>query len=389
MTSYVHRGNMSRFRSIVKASAPFVSLYLDDNRELADAQQRIAARWSAIHRHLEDTGVSGRRIADIEAAVLGEQPVGGSQGRAIVASADGALINESLELPPPATVLRVSDYPYLLPLLAAGRPTYVYAAVDMLGADLVLRRGRSLVRRSVEGDGYPVHKPATAGWHGYGDVAHSAEEAVRSNVRAVAAAITALADESCADVVFVCGEVRMRSEVTAELPHRIVARTVQLPAGARGKRASDDDPGIHELLDTELARYRRADVAATQHHFAAERQRASGLAVEGLGPVCGALRDGAVATLIVGDIGATTVVTGRTRTTFAVDADALSELGEAPSGVALADEVLPFAAVATDADVIRADDDTTLTEGVGALLRYPSRPNGQALTSPAEAGLPS
>ncbi|EID10525.1 hypothetical protein MXEN_17904 [Mycobacterium xenopi RIVM700367] len=95
-----------------------------------------------------------------------------------------------------------------------------------------------------------------------------------------------------------------------------------------------------------------------------------GLAAEGLAGVCRALRSGDVDTLIVGELGDATVVTGEARTTVAPDPDTLSELGEPMERVARADEALPFAAIAIDASLVRADNRIAPVDGIGALLRY-------------------
>lgn len=104
--------------------------------------------------------------------------------------------------------------------------------------------------------------------------------------------------------------------------------------------------------------------------FEAQIGRGSGLAAEGLAAVCAALRDGNVDTLIVGELGDATVVTGHALTTLAPDADALSELGEPVQRVARADEALPFNAIAVGASLVRAGGRVAPADGVGALLRY-------------------
>ncbi len=81
------------------------------------------------------------------------------------------------------------------------------------------------------------------------------------------------------------------------------------------------------------------------------------------------MRDGAVATLMIGDLRDRTVVADGSLRHIAPDADVLSELGTAPTRVLRADEALPLAAVAVDASIICAGID--LIDGVGALLRYP------------------
>jgi hypothetical protein len=359
------------FRSLVSARGPFVSVYIDDSRDSADAEAQLDAKWRDVRRHLADRAVDEDVIDALERAVVHSEPAVGRRGRGVIAARDHVLVNEHLNSPPSATVLRVSDYPYVLPLAELGvqrRPTYVFAAVDHVGADITLHRGEIVRSESVEGGGYPVNKPVTAGWTGYGDFQHSTEEAIRMNERAVVDRLTELVDETGAEVVFVCGEVRGRTDVVSALPGRVAARVCQLHAGARGARIGEDE--VSDLIDAEFERRRLAEIADIAERFQSEIGRRSGLAAEGLAAVCAALRAGDVDTLIVGDLGDATLVTGEELTTVAPDADALSELGEAPVRVARADEALPFVAITVGASLIRVGDRIAPTDGIGALLRY-------------------
>ena len=359
-----------RFRPLVTAKGRFVSVYFDDSRDTADAVTRVEAIWRDVRKHLEDQGADHHVVANLEVAILHGQPVVGRQGRGVIAMRGRVLFNEPLLSPPPVTELRASDYPYILPLVERGRwrPTYVFAAVDHVGADITLHQGDAVRRETVDGGGYPVHKPVSAGWNGYGDLQHTTEEAVRMNVRAVADRLTELVDETGAEVVFVCGEVRSRTDVVSELPDRVATRVSQLHAGARGSRVNEGE--IREEVEAEFERRRDVEIAEVVDRFRGERGRRSGLATEGLIAVCAALREGAVGTLIVGDLGAATVVTGEDRATVAPDADVLSELGEAVHRVVRADEALPFAAITVGASLVRVDDGITPVDGIAALLRY-------------------
>ena len=294
-----------RFRSLTTAQGPFASVYVDDSRDSAEAVAQLEARWRDVRRHLEDKGADEDVIVRLENAILHAQPAVGRQGRGVIATHDGVLINEHLLRPPLATVLRISDYPYIMPLTALGtwRPTYVFAAVDHVGADITLHQHEvdTVRSESVDGGGYPVHKPVTAGWSGYGDFQRTTEEAVRMNVRAVADRLTELVDETGAELVFVCGEVRSRTDVVSALPDRVAARVSQLHAGARGSRIGEDE--ICDLIDAEFERRRRVEVADIAERFQSEIGRRSGLAAEGLAAVCAALRAGDVDTLIVGELG--------------------------------------------------------------------------------------
>jgi hypothetical protein len=327
-------------RGLVTATGPFASVYLDDSHDTADASVHLETTWRDIRRDLEARGASPAIIARVEKAVLHVRPAVGRRGRAVIATADEVLVNEHLAGSPPASVVRVSDYPYLVPLidLEMRRPTYVFAAVDHAGADITLHRGR-----------------------------HVGSADVETGCRAVAATLTRLVDEAAPEVVFLSGEVRSLADVVAELPARVAERVSELHAGPR--KAGIGEERIRELTAPEFARRHDREKACTAQRFEAETGR-SGLAAQGLAAVCGALRDGDVATLIIGDLGDATVVVGDALTRVAPNADALSELGEAVRRVARADEALPFAAIAAGASLVRTDSRIAPSDGIGALLRY-------------------
>lgn len=376
---------LERFRSLVTAPGPFASLYFDDSRDSADAVEQLESRWREVSAHLSRLGADTNVIAALELEVLQHTPPVGRRGRAVIASGDQVLVHELLTGPPPSTVVRWSDYPYLLPLSAGetGRPTYVVAAVDHLGADITVHERGVVMSETVSGGGYPVHKPVTAGWSGYGDMQRTTDEAVRMNVRAVTDRLTELVDRMGIEAVFVCGEVSARAAVVSGLPDRVVSRVTQLPAAARHNRG--DDEHIRDLIESEFARRQNAEIRDVTDRFVAETMRKSGRAAEGLAAVCAALRGGDIDTLIVGQLGDATVVTGKARATVAPDADALSELGEPVYRVARADEALPFAAITIGAALVNADSRISPADGIGALLRY-AAPGMLGVAASAEEG---
>lgn len=355
---------------LVKAAGPFVSVYFDDSHDTLDAVEQLEVKWGDIRRQLEDMGAGAKVLVMLEEAVLGHRPAVGRRGRAVIATSDQVVVNERLVSPPAATTVRLSEYPYVVPLIdmQLQRPTYVFATVDHAGADISLYQGATVTSTSIDGGGYPVHKPSTAGWNGYGDFQHTTEEAIRMNCRAVADELTRLVDEADPEVVFLCGQGRSLADVVVELPERVAGRIAQLHAGAR--KIGIDEGEIRELTAAEFDRRRSAEITAIAERFKAEEGRGSGLAAEGLAAVCAALRDGNVDTLIVGELGDATVVTGEALTTVAPDADVLSELGEPVVRVARADEALPFTAISIGASLVRADNRITPADGAGALLRY-------------------
>ncbi len=359
-----------RLKWLVKAEGPFASVYFDDSHDTLDAVEQLEAKWSDIRKQLEDLGAGTALVNRLEEAVLHHRPAVGRRGRAVIATGDQLLINEPLVAPPRAMVVRLSDYPYVVPLieLETQRPTYVFAAVDHTGADVSLYQGDAVNSTSIDGGGYPVHKPASAGWNGYGDFQHTTEEAVRMNCRAVADELTRLVDEADPEVVFLCGEVRSRADVIAELPPRVAQRVSELHAGSR--KSGIDEQEVRRLTAAEFARRRDVEMGDLAGRFEAEAGRGSGLAAQGIAAVCAALRAGDVDTLFVGELGDATVVTGTAPTAVAPDADALSDFGEPVQRVARADEALPFAAIAVGAALVVPGDRIGPADGVGALLRY-------------------
>ena len=359
-----------RLRWLVRAEGPFASVYFDDSHDTADAADELDTRWHDIQKDLVARGANAELVDTLKEAVLNHHPAVGRRGRAVIATSGQVLVNEHLISPPSTTVVRLSDYPYIVPLieLEMQRPTYVVAVVDHAGADITLYQNDTSSSSSIVGAGYPVHKPATAGWNGYGDFQRTTEEAIRMNFRAIADQLTRMVDKAEPEVLFLCGEVRARSDVISELPERVAQRVSPLHAGTR--RTGIDSEEIGHLMADEFARRRDIEITGIADRFEAEIGRGSGLAAEGLAAVCAALRDGDVDTLMIGELSDATVVTGKALITVAPDADVLSELGEPVERVARADEALPFTAIAVGASLVRADHRIAPADGVGALLRY-------------------
>lgn len=356
-----------RFRPLVDAKGPFVSIYFDDSHDTADAAAQLDARLRDVRKQLEEQGVDASVIESIESTVRGAHPPVGRSGRAVIAAGDTVVLDEHLIRPPTTTIIRVSELPYLVPIVEHGplHTVYLLVAVDHEGADITVHRVGRVSSESVEGDGYPVHKAKSSEGHEYGKE-HAVEEAVRKNIREVADRVTHLVDETGAQVVFIKGEVSSRTELVSELPERVGAKAVQLHAGARAG-GTDETEEQHEITQEFLKR-RLAVIDDAAQRFAAGR--GTGLAVEGLADVATALRDGAVDTLIIGDIGDVTVVADTELAMLAPDADTLSDLGGAPERTLRADEALPLLAVSTDAALVRTDERLNPTDGIAAVLRY-------------------
>jgi peptide chain release factor subunit 1 len=358
-----------RFRPLVEVTGPFVSVYFEDTHDTADADAQLDARLRDIRKHLEDASVDTAVIAAIDAAVHAKHPPVGRSGRGLIASGTRIVIDQHLAVPPVSTIVRVSELPYILPVIEHGIPhtSYLLVAVDGNGGDISLHDNGRYGSRTVEGSAYPVHKAHSADTAGYGGPQGRVEEAVRRNIREVAEHLTKLSDETGADVVFITGEVASRAELLAQLPERVAAKAVQLQGGGR---TGGTDPGevAHDIAE-EFAKRRRAVIEDAVERFNAGH--GAGLAIEGLASVTTALRDGSVDTLIIGDLGEATVVADHDQLMMSgPDPATVSALGGSPDRVLAADEVLPLLAVTCGASLVSAGQRLSPADGIAAVLRY-------------------
>jgi hypothetical protein len=275
-------------RPLLTTRGPFASVYFEGSHDTQDAVAHLDVRWRGLREQLVEQGAARSVTADIERAVMDLRPPIGRRGRGLIAGADGVVVNEHLLRPPAATVVRVSELPYIVPIVEHG------------------------------------------------------------------------------------------------LPERIAERAVPLKIGAR--HSGHDFDEVQQDIDAQFLKQRLDVIDDVAQRFEAEVARQSGLAAEGLGAVCSALRQCAVATLLIGDIGEATVVADEDLTTIAPNADVLSkqvtvafgpnaivvaEQAAAAAKTRRADEALPLFAVSIGASLVRTDERIAPADGVGAVLRYP------------------
>lgn len=367
--------NATRFRKLAASNGPFASVYIDDSHNTEDARHAVELRWRALKDELDAVGAPGEVIAAVGDLVLDGTPPVGRSGRAVIAGPDGVLVDEHLLRPPVTPVARWSPAPYLIPLIEHGAeaPRHAVVAVDHTGADIEVldESGKVVVSETVDGKGYPVHHASSAESPGYGDPQQRSDEQSRQNVRGIAVRLTALVDDEKPERLFVIGETTSVSDLTAELPQRVADLVVDLQLGARHSTISTEDR--QKAIAVELERAHNRELADTAERFEAGIGHDPAVAVEGLTSVCGALRNGEVDTLIIGDVGDATVVDGGDLLTLAPTPEILSELGVGPERTLRADEALPMAAVAIGAELVRIDERITPKDGVAAVLRFAPR----------------
>ena len=359
-----------RLRPLLDGAGPFASIYFDDSHNTEHAEHQIDLTWRGIRKDLEAHGAGSPLVNKLERVIFASTPAVGSSGRGLIATADKVMLDEHLTRPPDYPTARLSDLPYVLPLVAhADEPAdYLLVAVDHTGADVTEHRAGTEVTREVDGGGYPVHKAAGAERPGYGDPQQRTDEAARKNIRATAHTIAQLVDEFNYAEIFVLGEVRSRTDLLGTLPKRLLDRVTELTNGARHSGVDDDQ--VRQEIGDALRRRALTTMGEAARRFEEGRSDPDGLVAEGLAEVCAALRDGNVDTLIVNDLRDATVLADSDNTRFATDPDTLSELGAAAVQPVRADEALPLAAVAVGASLLQIDERVNPADGVAALLRY-------------------
>jgi hypothetical protein len=345
-----------RLRPLLTAPGPFASVYFEDSHDTQDADTQLELRWRGLREQLEELGADESVTAGMERAVLDVRPPIGRSGRGVVAGADGVVLNEHLIRPTAAPIVRLSKLPYVIPIVEHGFQdlSYLLVAVDHTGADITIHAGATERTESVDAED--------------GDPQLRNDEAASKNLRAVAARVENLVGDAQPEAVFVVGEVRSRSDFLATLPHQVKALMVELQVGAR--HSGQDSDKMHQAIKATLIKRELATIDVAAQRFTAEIGRQSGLAADGLGPVCSGLRQGAVETLIIGDMGEETVVADEELTTLAPNADVLSEQGAAAARTLRADEALPMFAVSVGASLVRTDERIAPADGIAAVLRY-------------------
>jgi peptide chain release factor subunit 1 len=345
-----------RLRPLLTARGPFASVYFEDSHDTADADAQLELRWRALRQQLEELGADEAVTSDMERVVLESRPSVGHSGRGVVASADGVVLDEHLIRPTAAPIVRLSKLPYVIPIIEHGVEdlNYLLVAIDHTGADITVCVNSKLRTETVQ-SGDAVQQLPT-------------EEDSRKNFRAVTDRVEKLLGEYGPEAVFVIGETRSRSDFLGNLPYQVQALAVDLEVGSRDSDHGADD--VQQAINAHMLKRRLASIDDAAQRFTAEVGRQSGLAAEGLGAVCSGLRQGAVDTLIIGELGDETVVADEDLTTVAPSAEVLSEQGAAPARTLRADEALPMFAVSVGASLIRTDERIAPTDGVGAVLRY-------------------
>ncbi|WP_329048028.1 Vms1/Ankzf1 family peptidyl-tRNA hydrolase [Amycolatopsis sp. NBC_01488] len=356
-------------RDLTADDGPFASVHFDFSHDTEDAAKQLELRLKEIEASLSDQRADPATIEAVLRAVRASEPPVGKAGRSIIAAHGSVLLDRRLAAPPPSQVVRFSALPYLLPLAthAEENPKYVLVVVDRVGAEITEYADGGPRTETVEGENHPVHK-VRGGGTAHHNLQNSAEETARRNLVDVADHVAKAVERSGAHLVVLAGEKQARTALHETLPEAVRRIATEVDAGSRADGSSREglDRQVHELLTGR----RLAALDDLAERFRAGSGREGGLAVTGLEAVTSALAEANVETLLVGSPGDTTVFGGPDPAQVAVGKAGLQALGVAEPEQRRADEAIPFAAVATGAQVAVLDERVDLWEGFGAILRH-------------------
>lgn len=340
--------HLSALRPIYKHDGPFVTVYLEGRSPSEDASEQIRLRWQALRERLESAGASAAAVDAAESALLsatsGEEQ---ANGRVLVADDSGVLLDEPWD-----AALGAGDNAHWGPLPELG--SYVreraravrelVVITDQQGArvrqDVIAEQHepRGVATGSVEGSSAEgVHKPRQ-GALSHNQIQRRADESVKRNAKDIAEHLRTTAAKFAPRVLVLAGEVQGRTAVREALPTELSEILVETQRGGQDESRSD------ELLNDELVRIAKteSDRVAAEHGERFEAGLAHGNAVQGAHSVENAVRSAAVETLLL-----------------EYDRHAPDEA-----------ELLKACAQASS-DAALVPEQTTLTDGVGALLRFP------------------
>jgi release factor family 2 len=342
------------------------SVYLDITRTDLPAKEQIALRWRAAREELAKSPVDGATLDALGELITG--PAHNARGIAAFAQNGEIVFARPMPDPPRQEIARYGPLPHLMPMLAQSPPEvpHLRVSADRAGGELVEVLGQyQTAPARVNGEGWPVHKTSVGGWS-QNRYQRSAEEAWRENEKEFAAAVTAAAERTGAELIMVAGDTRARSLLVDHLGHPWAAKVVVLE-----KEVPADSRELAEAAGQEIRN--RAERASRERLDSVRAQLARDRAAEGFGDVVARLRDTQVADLLLADRPSSTARLwfGPDVTQAGVTADEVRERGAAEPAQDRADAVLIRELVLTGAGLhFLPDGETAPRDGIAALLRF-------------------
>jgi release factor family 2 len=354
---------------LVRRAGPFLSVYLNTERNLANAAQRSVARWKTVRTDLPDKVVPGAVLERIDEIVTEAHLEG--DGLVVIADAEEILHVEHGPALGRNDEARWGPIPRLLPIIRwrQSEPTYVVVMTDRTGADLFgFRRGSPDLHAEVEGEHDEIRKVQAGGWS-QRRYQQRAEDSWEQNAEQVAERVTRLVDQIKPVFVAVAGDVRAVALLRESLPER-VGELVHVIEKEIPRKLEEDDP-VPEDVWALVQQHVRETTEALLARFEQERGQHD-KAVEGVEATARALAMAQVAVLLIADGSEDDrqLWFGPDPALLAPNDQELKELGVDSPVQGPAKDVLTRAALGTGSGIRVLEDSKVVDEGVGALLRW-------------------
>jgi hypothetical protein len=359
----------SDLAELVRRPGPFLSVFLNTQRNEADAAQRSVARWKTVRHDLLRKVVPEAIIERITEIVPQAHLEG--EGLAVIADAKEILHVEhgpSLGRNDEATWGLI---PRLLPIIRwrQSEPTYIVVMTDRTGADILgFRRGSPELHAEVKGEHNEIRKVQAGGWS-QRRYQQRAEDSWEQNAEQVAERVTRLVDQIKPVFVAVAGDVRAVALLRESLPER-VAEVVHVIEKEIPRKLEESDP-IPQDVWALVQQHLRETTEGLLARFDEERGQHD-KAVEGVDATARALAMAQVAVLLIADASEDDrqLWFGPDPALLAPTDAELKELGVDSPEQGWARDVLVRATLGTGAGIRVLDDADSVADGVGALLRW-------------------
>jgi len=349
----------------------YVSVYLDTSPDAEDATRAVDLRWRSARERLASAGADDATLDALAAVLTGSGRA--AAGRAAFGRGGEVLLTEPLPHPPRREIARVAPLPHVMPLLAQRGPHVPHLQVMARhdGGEIASVTGAGAEEdEEVTGTGWPVHRTKGGGWAQL-RYQRSTEEAWETNAKELAGRVTAEARRVGAGLIVVAGDPVARTLLVRQLGPDLAAITVLI----EGEVTVDSEQVTRAAGRAVAERVERHSRERFEHW---RTQLAHDRGVEGLPATMAALRDGAVAEMLLADhpTSAATAWIGPGGTDLAAGAGELTGRGVQDPVTDRADAALARGLATTDAPLYFLPADLASSteaprDGVGASLRFP------------------
>jgi hypothetical protein len=357
-------------RPLYEQAGDYVSVYLDTSRGNEEGVQQVELRWRDARGRLASQGVDEPTLDAVAAAVTPAEMA--APGRAVFARHGRVLLTEALPAVPRREITRLAVLPHVMPLLAQRSPHVAHLRVTARhdgGEVLAVSAAGTEYSDEVTGTGWPVHKTGLGGWAAR-RYENSTEEAWELNAKELAAQVTAMAGQVGAELILLAGDPQARTLLLRQLSHDLAAVTATID-----EEVTADSPAAAQAASRAVAEYVAQHSRERFEHWRSQQAHQRGVA--GLPGTLAALRDGAVAELLLADHPESTATAwiGPGGTDLAISAAELAERGVQDAVTDRADAAIVRALAMTSAQLYFLPDQGLGEPGPDDLRR--SRSTGQ------------